>query len=176
MCLSHGYIPKFLNLHKLLAQKVGAADSDSVAGKPISTQSEVKVQSTSLFIFSSCNSFLHSPRHLLLSAIDLVLFSMFSTGGGTEKDRDEGSKRLIERRDKVDTEQSVCECAPVINVSNKKRRCGSGGERSCTHMSRGNEGLYYCDLLVVNMCVCACMFLVSSCYWPDVFVCARVQH
>lgn len=64
----------------------------------------------------------------------------------------------------------------MINVSNKKRRCGSGGERSCTHMSRGNEGLYYCDLLVVNMCVCACMFLVSSCYWPDVFVCARVQH
>lgn len=85
MCLSHGYIPKFLNLHKLLAQKVGAADSDSVAGKPISTQSEVKVQSTSLFIFSSCNSFLHSPRHLLLSVIDLVLFSMFSTGGGLKK-------------------------------------------------------------------------------------------
>lgn len=108
MCLSHGYIPKFLNLHKLLAQKVGAADSDRVAGKPISTQSEVKVQSTSSFIFSSCNSFLHSLRRLLLSAIDLVLFSMFSTGGGTEKDRDEGSKRLIERRDKVDTEQRVC--------------------------------------------------------------------
>lgn len=75
MCLSHGYIPKFLNLHKLLAQKVGAADSDSVAGKPISTQSEVKVQSTSLFIFSSCNSFLHSPRHLRVCSIKAIHFT-----------------------------------------------------------------------------------------------------
>lgn len=65
MCLSHGYIPKFLNLHKLLAQKVGAADSDSVAGKPISTQSEVKVTSTSLFIFSSCNSSLSAASTLV---------------------------------------------------------------------------------------------------------------
>ena len=74
------------------------------------TKAEVKVQSTSSFISSSCNSFLYSPPSLLLlSAVDLVLFSV-SSREGTEGDRDEGNKQLIERRDKVDIGQSVCAC------------------------------------------------------------------
>lgn len=48
----------------------------------------------------------------IMSGVDLLLISMFSSGR-SEGDRDEGSKKLIERRDKVDIEQSVCVCAQL---------------------------------------------------------------
>lgn len=65
---------------------------------------------------------------------------MFSTGR-SEGDRDEGSKQLIERRDNVDIEQSVCVHAIMMNVSNKNMSV-----RSRTHMIlRGRGGFYYCE-------------------------------
>lgn len=60
--------------------------------------------------------------------------------GRSEGDRDEGSKLLIERRDKVDIEQSerecgfvcVCLCVLVMNASNKTCQCGNGEEEPYT--------------------------------------------
>lgn len=87
--------------------------------------STMKVQFTSSFIFSSYNSFLSPPLQLLLSAVDLVLFSVFSREG-TEGDGDEGRKQLTARRDKVDIGQTVC----VMNVRYKTCRCGIGGKEA----------------------------------------------
>lgn len=60
----------------------------------------------------------------------------------SEGDRDEGSKQLIERRDKVDIEQSVCVCvcALVMNASNKTCRCGNREEEPYTHNTRKRNG------------------------------------